>query len=212
MFYVGHSEESKLVLEFQTRVYRHLRCGIQIRHSKIHFSRYKLDTWVKDISYNIRVRDSGESHRMSRFVYVVIFFYTWSKMHQLSITINKFFSLEGFCESRSQGVHFTHLSTLLVWERVFGDFKNTDDDRPFWNVKNVLSSGERLRKQILRDPIEYSFHFIGVLGKVHWGFKNTGFDSPFCNIENVLCPKGTLPKQNPYGVYLKVLSILLWFS
>ena len=47
-----------------------------------------------------------------------------------------------------------------------------------YKLKSVLSPGGRLRMQLPRGPIEYSFHFIGV-GNGTGGFKFTGGNSPF---------------------------------
>ena len=66
-------------------------------------------------------------------------------------------------------------------------------------VKFTLSPGGRLRMQLPRGPIEYSFHFIGV-GNGTEGFTNTGGDRPFWDLENVFFfHERSLRKQLPRG-------------
>ena len=57
-------------------------------------------------------------------------------------------------------------------------FKNTDDDRPFGKLENILSPGGRLLCSLLKGPIVFILGVIGVVKGV-WGLKNTNDDRPF---------------------------------
>ena len=68
---------------------------------------------------------------------------------------------------------------------------------------NVLSPGGRLRKQLPRGPIVFTFHFIGV-GNGTGGFKIRTWNRPFWNLGIVLSPEGTCAcrLQKGYNCFL----------
>ena len=108
-----------------------------------------------------------------------------------------FYPPEGGCGSSSQGVQLILFPFYWYRKRYLG-FQFTDGFLPFLNIENVLSPGGRLRKQLPRGPIVFTFNFIGEEnGTV--GSKIQFSNPPFWKPSDVLSPGGTLRSRARKG-------------
>ena len=81
------------------------------------------------------------------------------KVVQLFLLI--FYPPKGLCEAEPEWGPFDILSILLCLEKGVWHLQFTAGNLPFLNLENALSPRGRLRMQLPRGSIEYSFHFNG---------------------------------------------------